>query len=108
MDKDIFEEVRRIEQKAEDLLAKAQSDHDDAVKKARAQAVAYLEKSTEELSEQSDRLRGEHERALDQEKASIKAAFAAQKTQLEETAARRTDELAGWVADRFLEQTPPQ
>ena len=104
MDKDIFEEVRQIEQKAEDLLAKTQSDHDEAVRKAREQAVAYVEQSQAKLQEHSERLRNDHQRELDQEKASIKAAFASEKTQLEKTASKRTDELAEWVADRFLEE----
>lgn len=104
MDKDIFEEVRHIEEEAERVLAQARSDRDDILKNARAEAEACREQSRKNLEAESRRLTDEHERKLAEESDSLEEGFKARRTRLEETASRRTDKLADWVVSRFLEE----
>ncbi len=104
MDKDLFSEVTRIEAEADRLLEQAQSDHDRLLKEARAATAAHRREAEKKLEAESARLREEHERALAEAKAAIRREFDERRKALDENAERRTNELADWVASRFLEE----
>lgn len=106
MDKDIFAEVRRIEEEAERILTEARAERDEILKKAEAEAAAYREQSAGKLEAGQARLREQHEQALLEERLRVEKDFETRRDRLNHTAENRTDELADWVVSRFLEQSP--
>ena len=103
MDKGIFAEVKRIEEKAEQILAEARTQHEEILRKAQEDAAAYREQSKKKFEAEQARLRREHEQKLAGESSSIEEDFKTRKARLDETSAHRTDDLADWVAGRFPE-----
>jgi len=105
MDKDIFAEVRHIEEEAERILARGRAEREESLRKARDEAGLYGERSRKKLEEEAGRRRTEHQHALADGKASLEEDFEARKASLDQTAASRIDELADWVVSRFLEES---
>jgi len=103
MDKGIFAEVERIEQKAEEILSDARARHDEMLQKAREDAAAYRERSKKKFDTEEARLRREHQEKLASQTSSIEEDFKTRKARLDKTSANRTDDLADWVVARFLE-----
>ena len=106
MDKDIFAEVKHIEEKAAQILARAGSDREEALKKAEEQATRCREESQKKLELEKRLLREEHESKLAKEKAALEKDFEARMARLDDVAAKQTDKLADWVVGRFLEESP--
>ena len=104
MDQDIFEEVKRIESEAEEILSQAEADRTEALEKAVADAEAYRAESVAKLETESRLMREEHETKLTKETASVNAAFDEEKRRLDALAGERTDALADWIVSRFLKE----
>ena len=105
MDKDIFAEVRQIEEEAERILARARADREETLRQARDEATSYRERSRKKTEEETGRRRMEHQRGLAGAKASLEEEFGTRKVSLDQTAVNQIDELADWVVSRFLEES---
>jgi len=105
MDKDIFAEVKRIEEEAAQILAHAGADREKTLKGASEQAERYREESQKKLELEKRLLREEHESRLAKEKDRLEGEFEGRMKRLEDVADKQTDKLADWVVGRFLEES---
>jgi F0F1-type ATP synthase membrane subunit b/b' len=103
MDKDIFAQVKHIEDEATALLEAARAERAQAIARARTEAAEYRADSKEKLETETRLLHEEHESALALKKDTLTKAFEDRKARLIGRAEARTDELADWLAGRFLE-----
>lgn len=102
MSRDIFTEVRQIEEQAERILADAQAGARETRERA-GEEIARCEAETKrKFEETSARLRAEHETSLAGRKADLERDFASRRAKLDDVASSRVEPLADGVASQLL------
>ena len=102
MPRDIFTEVRQIEEQAERILADARTIARETREHAGEELARCEGEAKRKFEAESARLRAEHASRLVGRKVALEEDFAARRTRLDETASHRVEELADAVASRLL------
>ena len=103
----IFDQIARIEQQADEVLAAAQARAKELARKAEDKAVEIAKQTDGAIEQSKAKLADEYKTETEKATAEIDAGFRRDEENLEDARKRRFDELVEWTLSQVLKQQEP-
>ncbi len=102
--KNVFDEIERIEQQADELLDAARAEATQTAETSQDEIKQLADETDSQIAQSNDKLAAEHKTRTEQALSQIDIEFLKAEETLETGRAKQFDELIAWTASRINQQ----